>query len=389
MPQDHGDFVGHQELREGTTDKDTTRLLDRDDMVATTMSTFSSMTAHCARCHNHKFDPIPQEDYYNLQAVFAGVDRADRPYYEDPALQLRLQDLLRRKQSIQLRLQPSLDKVEFATSPEIVTLDSSIQDASLQIAHIVTAKTPTEAEVKAQLEQRRTTDRKRRQELVDAAAGAQTLATIGAGNAELKQVDSELEKMPKPAMVYAAASYFPRAGSFRPALQPRPVFLLQRGSIQAPGKPAVPGALRNVPAPKASFDLQDTQDEGSRRAALAKWISDADNVLTWRSIVNRVWHYHFGSGLVETPSDFGRLGSEPSHPELLDWLAVWFRDDAKGSLKALHKLILLSTTYRQESGTGRRRPVDAENRLWWRMNRSRLDAESVRDSILSVAGNWI
>ena len=80
------DFVGHQELREGTVEKDNTRLLDRDDMVATTISTFNSMTAQCARCHNHKFDPIPQQDYYNLQAVFAGIDRADRPYDEDPAI---------------------------------------------------------------------------------------------------------------------------------------------------------------------------------------------------------------------------------------------------------------------------------------------------------------
>ena len=83
------DFVGHAELREGTTDKNITRLLDRDDMVMTTMSTFVSMTAHCARCHDHKFDPIPQEDYYSLQAVFAGVDRADRPYDPDPAVSTR------------------------------------------------------------------------------------------------------------------------------------------------------------------------------------------------------------------------------------------------------------------------------------------------------------
>ena len=90
------DFVGHQELREGTSEKDNTRLLDRDDMVATTISTFVSMTAHCARCHNHKFDPIPQTDYYNLQAVFAGIDRADRPFYDDAVAHSQLQQLVRK-----------------------------------------------------------------------------------------------------------------------------------------------------------------------------------------------------------------------------------------------------------------------------------------------------
>src|SRR5204863_8513753 len=99
---------------------------------------------------------------------------------------------------------------------------------------------------------------------------------------------------------------------------------------------------------KAAFALADPDDEGSRRAALARWLSDRDNVLTWRSIVNRVWQYHFGRGLVDTPNDFGRMGSPPSHPELLDWLAATFRDNG-GSVKQLHRQILLSATYRQAS----------------------------------------
>jgi hypothetical protein len=110
-------------------------------------------------------------------------------------------------------------------------------------------------------------------------------------------------------------------------------------------------------------------------------------MLTWRSIVNRVWHYHFGAGLVDTPSDFGRMGSKPSHPELLDWLAVQFRDEAGGSLKRLHRMILLSDVYKQQSRDREDgAKIDADNRLLWRMNRTRLDAESVRDSVLSAAG---
>ncbi len=377
------DFVGHQELREGTSEKDNTRLLDRDDMVATTISTFVSMTAHCARCHNHKFDPIPQTDYYNLQAVFAGIDRADRPFYDDAVAHSQLQQLVREKLEVQSRLQPLLDKVEFATSPEIVDLDSAIQDAGLQIAHIGVPKTPQDAALKSELQDRRERDRKRKTQLVEAIAGPETYAAIDRIQAEMKSLDAQVAALPKPRMVYSGAAYFPRAGTFRPSLQPRPVFVLARGSLQSPLKPAIPGALSVVPA---AFVLPDDSEKG-RRAALANWIADPDNMLTWRSIVNRVWHYHFGAGLVDTPSDFGRMGSKPSHPELLDWLAVWFRDEAHGSMKQLHRLILRSQVYQQQSA--RRadgEKLDAENRLLWRMNMTRLDAEAVRDSVLSVAG---
>jgi hypothetical protein len=113
---------------------------------------------------------------------------------------------------------------------------------------------------------------------------------------------------------------------------------------------------------------------------------DPNNVLTWRSIVNRVWHYHFGKGIVNTPNDLGRMGGTPSHPELLDWLAVEFRDTG-GSLKRLHKLIVLSETYRQCSQTHPENArVDGDNRLLWRMNSTRLDAESIRDAILQISG---
>ncbi len=379
------DFVGHQELKEGTTDKNNTRVLDRDDVVATTMSTFTSVTAHCARCHDHKFDPIPQQEYYNLQAVFSGIDRADRPFDDDPTVHQQRQDLLRRKQAIQLRLQPLLDRVEFATSAEIVALSNSIQDASLLITHMGMPKTPAEAAQKAELEARRAKDQKARQLLVDAMVGPATYAEIDRMKAEFKPIDDQLAMLPQPRFVYAAPSYFDRAGAFRPALLPRPVTVLVRGSVNSPGAPAHAGALSAVPALKARFD--DAADEGIRRAALANWITDRNNVLTWRSIVNRVWQYHFGTGIVESANDFGRMGMKPSHPELLDWLAVWFRDDAQGSLKKLHRLMVTSATYRQRSAhRADAAKVDGENRLLWRMNRTRIDAEALRDAMLSITG---
>ena len=380
------DFVGHQELKEGTANKNLTRLLDRDDMVATTVSTFVSLTAHCARCHDHKFDPIPQADYYNLQAVFAGIDRADRPYDADPAVSAARRALLQEKLAVQRRLQPHLDRVEFASIPELTALDIRIQDAGLLIAHLGAPKTPAETAEKLRLETRRTADRATRQKLVDALAGAETLAAITAGQKELAALDARLAALPAPQLVYSGAAYFPRAGAFRPALTPRPVHILDRGNLSAPGPLATPAALRCVPGVPVTFPDLHTE-EGQRRAALAEWIASDRNALTWRSIVNRVWHYHFGAGLVDTPNDFGRMGSLPSHPELLDWLAVWFRDEAKGSLKQLHRLLVLSATYRQSS-VHREAPakLDAGNRLLWRMNRTRLDAESVRDSVLLAAG---
>ncbi len=132
--------------------------------------------------------------------------------------------------------------------------------------------------------------------------------------------------------------------------------------------------------------LAASEDEGQRRAAFAKWVSDPKNPLTWRSIANRVWHYHFGRGLVATPSDFGRMGATPSHPELLDWLTARLLDSG-GSLKQLHRLIVTSATYMQCSKhDGAAAKIDADNVLLWRMNVTRLDAESVRDAVLAVSG---
>jgi len=265
------DFVGHVELREGTVDKLKTRLLDRDDMVASTMSTFVSLTVHCARCHDHKFDPISQTDYYGLQAVFAGIDRGDRPY-----------------QSREL---------------------------------------------------------------------------------------AERRSLPKGAMVYAIQPH-----------RPRPIAVLRRGDVEQPGELVGPGTIACLPGLAATFALPHPDDEGSRRAALADWLASPANMLTWRSIANRLWHYHFGRGIVETPNDFGRNGAPPSHPALLDWLAVELRDHGQ-SRKALQRLIVCSAVYRQAS---RDNPafdaIDADNRYVWRQNRRRLDAEAVRDSVLAVSG---
>ncbi|MBC8113474.1 MAG: protoporphyrinogen oxidase [Candidatus Saccharimonas sp.] len=225
---------------------------------------------------------------------------------------------------------------------------------------------------------------------------------------QLEEVERELALLPQPTMIYAAAADFEPDGGLRPPPGPRPIHVLHRGDIRHPRESALPGALACVKELPSRFELSNTTNEAVRRAALAKWLTDTQNSLTWRSIVNRVWHHHFGRGLVGTLNDFGHMGETPSHPELLDWLAVEFRDGGQ-SLKQLHRMIVMSETYRQSAERGARSAerkdqppdsnssaprsefrvpslIDADNRLLWRMNRTRLDAECVRDAVVAVSG---
>jgi hypothetical protein len=199
-------------------------------------------------------------------------------------------------------------------------------------------------------------------------------------------VEEQRAALPPPQMVFAAANDFPPDGNFKPANGCRPIQVLRRGDVNAPIADAAPGALSCVQGLDAKFELPNPNDEAARRAALAKWVTDPKNALTWRSIVNRVWHYHFGRGIVDTPNDLGRMGGKPSHSELLDWLATWFLEHG-GSLKQLHRLIVTSSTYMQSSQHNADfAKVDSDNRLLWRMNRTRLDAESIRDAVLQMTG---
>jgi hypothetical protein len=210
----------------------------------------------------------------------------------------------------------------------------------------------------------------------------------------------ELASLPKPQLVFAAASDFEPDGNHKPPKGPRPVHMLRRGEIGRKLDPASAGALECIAPLPARFEIPTPSDESARRAALAQWLTDPQNPLVWRSIVNRVWQHHFGRGLVDTPNDFGRMGSPPTHPELLDWLAIEFRDHG-GSLKWLHRLIVTSAAYRQgstegtEGNKGRKTSSftslpsvqrDSDNNFLWRQNRTRLDAESVRDAMLAVSG---
>lgn len=199
--------------------------------------------------------------------------------------------------------------------------------------------------------------------------------------------NEELETLPAAQRVFAAAPEHFVEGRKHLFDEPKKVHVLKRGDIEQPGEEAKPGALAAIDLLPGRFELNEGRRESSRRAGLADWLAARGNPLTWRSVVNRVWHHHFGRGICDTPNDFGRMGGEPTHPELLDWLAVWFRDEAGGSLKALHRLILTSETYRQSSfSAGEAEGADAGNHWLSRMNRRRLDAEQFRDAVRQVSG---
>ena len=212
--------------------------------------------------------------------------------------------------------------------------------------------------------------------------GNETLAL--AAIALKDHAENSLAKLPPKHTVYGVSNFWSHAKKIA-SYPPKPVHLLRRGDINKPLHNVGPGALTSLNHLPGRFLLEDPTHEPARRAALADWIAHPENPLTWRSIVNRVWHYHFGQGLSDTPNDLGRMGSTPSHPELLDWLAIWFRDEAKGSLKALHKRILTSKTWQQASLDSVHN-VDSTNRLLSHMKRQRLEAGVFRDSLLQLSG---
>jgi hypothetical protein len=202
-----------------------------------------------------------------------------------------------------------------------------------------------------------------------------------------RRLMAALGALPKPSLIYSGTRHFAPDGSFAPATEPRPIHLLARGDVLRPGKEVGPSMPSLVQVSPKAIEIAELANDGERRSAMAEWLTSNSNPLLWRSIVNRVWLRHFGRGLVDTPNDFGRMGSLPTHPELLDWLAITFRDSG-GSLKSLHRQIVTSATYRQASiYQSEFAKLDADNRFLWRMNRRRLDAESIRDAMLQISGD--
>lgn len=531
------DFIGHVEVPESKIDGKVARNLDRDDMVSNVLNTFCSITIQCARCHNHKFDPITQQHYYGLQSIFAAVDKADRLYDSDPDVEERRGELVAQLTALSAQKTAVVDEIAESGGDNLKSLKTKIGElqAMQQVVKApefgfhssIVKSADTEKWVKVDLGQESAIEKivinpchdefggigagfgfpvrfrievesngrwqtlveftdsdftnpgltpvdvrvplgtiptvrrirftatrlaDRRNDFILALAEVQALASDGTNlaigarvtsgdtieapvrwaranltdgkwatvaapevaaellavtkqhdaimdsgvmkkltlrqqelEASIEDVNKQLKSLPTGRMVYAAATEFKTQGNFKATSGTRrAIHVLHRGNVQQPLEVASPGLL-----PLNGSDdwkLEEAASEGDHRAALARWLTSRQHPLVWRSIVNRIWQYHFGRGIVSSPNDFGRMGAQPTHPELLDWLAAEFRDGGQ-SFKKLHRLIVCSSVYRQSSAHDQANAArDGSNQYLWRMNRRKLEAEEVRDSILSVSG---
>ncbi|HJZ59932.1 MAG TPA: PSD1 and planctomycete cytochrome C domain-containing protein [Gemmataceae bacterium] len=332
-----------------------------DDLVTVTGQAFLGMTLNCARCHDHKVDPIPQTDYYRMVAFFRDI----RPFSDT-------------------RATVSSNNLTDISPPEKRgQYDAELKERQARIEDLKKRMTAIENEAikKMPAEDQRAAEGVDRPQVLAKVPmfldGPQKIDYLA-----MKKERTDLEKRPPPAGQEFALSVN--------NCDPRPpvVKVLSRGNPHAPGKEVVPGfpEVLGLPEPAIPAPAAGAKTSG-RRTVLANWIASQDNPMTARVLVNRVWQGHFGRGIVPTPNDFGKLGEQPTHPELLDWLASEFVDGG-WKLKRLHKLIMTSRVYQlSAAGDAENLKADPGNALFWRFNMRRLTAEEVRDSILSVSGS--
>ncbi|MEY3174565.1 MAG: hypothetical protein RLZZ436_2479 [Planctomycetota bacterium] len=277
------------------------------------------------------------------------------------------------------------DGKNLATGAKVQGLDSIEAGPRWSQANLTDGIWPAAADPAAAVAYKSASDRlqQRMQELLTEERQQQQTAFAEA----IAAADRGLAALPTGRMVYAAATHFTPQGNFQPTQgRPRTIRVLHRGNESQPRQEVVPGTVPLQGNDAWQFPLAADHSEGDRRAALAKWITRPDHPLTWRSIVNRIWQAHFGRAIVDSPNDFGRMGQLPTHPELLDWLAAEFLRNGQ-SFKAMHRLLVTSSTWRQSSQTtGEQLQIDADNRWLSRMTRRRLTAEELRDAVLAVSG---
>jgi hypothetical protein len=360
---------GQVHLVSGNTDPEENRQEVLTEMTATVSSAILGLTVGCARCHHHKFDPISQPDYYRLQAFFAGsrpseieicssqekdASKADRKIFED-------------------RIAPLRKKVEQIEEPYKVLL-TQLKRTNLEAKYRDALEADPKKrtpEQKKLAEQADTLLKVTWDEILEALTPAEREKRAG-WRAEINALEAQMP--PPPAEAWTIAE------DDRPAA----THVLNRGDVKRKGGEVQPAFLRVL------LDSPATQSVSRlNRLDLARWLTRTDHPLTARVLVNRLWQHHFGQGLVATPNDFGLHGERPSHPELLDWLASEFVNRG-WSIKHMQRLMVLSNTYQQAShgvhGESSQR-IDPGNRLLWRMNRQRLEGETLRDAVLAVAGS--
>lgn len=345
-----------------------------NDLTDVTGEVFLGLGVGCARCHDHKFDPILQKDYYRLQASFAAFLPRDDTYAGEAAEIAAYQSQLREWESATEAIRTELEILEQPVRDNVANkaIDKFPPDVRPLLRRMSEERAPYEVQL-ADLAFRQVTNEWNALDYAKQLTGEkkERWRALRAKLAEHDQL-----KPAKRFTVLAAGE----TGAVAP-----PTFIPSHGTNAEAIVPAsfeVVGGQPLVAAPTA-----DGKTTG-RRTALAAWINDPANSLSHRVIVNRVWQYHFGNGIVANASDFGRLGQPPTHPELLDWLANWWLQNGR-SFKRLHKLIVTSATYRQSAQHPQSEQyarVDNENKLLWHFPARRLDAEQVRDAMLVAAG---
>ncbi len=354
------------------------------EMVTTTTSVFLGMTVGCAKCHDHKYDRIPAKDFYRMKAFFASVyiapARADDPDQiggPQPAKFYRPGE------------QERFDGLRAVTEKKFAAAEAESAFFSKQLLTKLESKRPENPEPGKTAEKKPLTldDLKRaiRDDEHDKTFTAEEKREFANFAERVLRLKKELLRLEPVAMSLRNADD-PPYGTSVPT-----TYVLNRGSPDSPGEPVQPGFLSaitgNSDPATLPLDRYKRHPTRGRRLTLAEWIASPDNPLTARVMVNRLWQNHFGRGIVETPSDFGKNGAAPTHRELLDWLATQFVKE-KWSIKAMHRLILNSATYRQSStGIGKKSvQADQDNRLLSRFPRLRMEGEVIRDSVLAVSG---
>ena len=414
-----------------------------DDRIDTMARGFLGLTVACARCHDHKFDPIPTADYYSLAGVFLSTEyqeAAAAPREQVEAYDAAQAAVAAKSREIDAVLESESARIHASESVAYLLVALSLQadragmdraamqkiakseglestrirrwialldkakdhpqvKASIRVVRVAGGIADDESRRVAlhaaeELERHVEAVLRRRSEGAKIDGADETLlrglfdkkGPLAEGKDKVEKQLSASDKArlaalraEKDRLEKAAPPKYPVVHALKDAEKPADANILVRGNPKSPG-PKAPRRFLTVLGGGSTFA------QGSGRLELARAIADPDNPLTARVMVNRIWQHHFGRGLVGTPSNFGMLGERPSHPELLDHLARRFVADG-WSIKALHREILLSATYRQTSRTdAQAQEVDPENRLLGRMNRSRLEIEAWRDAVLAVSG---
>jgi hypothetical protein len=346
------------------------RQLMLDDVTDTTSAVFLGLTVACARCHDHKYDPISQRDYYRLQAVFAAVEPKDNRSIAAPFDAALFQFV---SQAHGARLAAARAQVELIERPYVANL---LAETLAKLPEDVRKAFETEPPERSAFQE----------ELL--AKNAKKMAVdpkaLKAAMPPAEQKRWEAATSAMQTVVKAAPGPLPTAAGMTDSGPIAPtIHLLRKGTFGQPAEPVEPGfpALFQV-----RFEPDRSRPGTGRRSALAAWLTRRDNPLTARVMINRLWQGHFGRGIVATPSDFGTQGADPSNPALLDWFATEFAERG-WSMKAMHRLMVTSAAYRQSStASSTTLALDPDNAYFSRTSRRRLDGEEVRDAMLWVSG---